>query len=37
MGSVVREEVRTAGLVQEVIGYHARPNVGYTRISEINK
>ena len=37
MGSVIREEVCTASLVQEVIRYHARPSIGYAHVSEIDR
>ncbi len=30
---VIREEITAVRLVQEVIGYHARPWVGQTRVS----
>lgn len=33
MRRVVREEISTVGLVQEVIRYHACPWVGQTRVS----
>ena len=33
VGGVVREEIVTVRLVQEVIRYHARPWIGQTRVS----